>query len=300
MRACLVMVGLGLAGLTACYDFEGDLGNIGFRSNLMVGHEGWNPGYGIASGTEAAFYAAELIGDEDADFVATGSLVSDDLDVTLDEGKTLAIYGSTGTGVVKYRGTRRDRFDVRYATPQSAALHHRNGVHDRVGVALHSEVDGFLVQLRDRDGSLLGYNADDIDLVPDGRVSIWGTSSGHVLSTAGNPGGVTLHHLGIELGYVDVVAVDPSDVVALEVHGVFHGDTLRVAATGRTADGLAVYGLPVSWSWPAEHAALDGEDHSTVAHDVLLLELPEGTHRLMIEAQLDDAGIAATATVSRP
>ncbi len=50
--------------LTACYDFEGDRGVLGFSTNLVAPSVfgGWDPDLPVAGGTTAVFTATRRLG----------------------------------------------------------------------------------------------------------------------------------------------------------------------------------------------------------------------------------------------
>ena len=110
--------------LVGCYEFEGELGQLGFASNLIVQADTpWTPGHPIAAEAEAKFAAvAHLTRDDDEAPQVTASL-SGSL-VPLDPTKGhVALTGEAGDrGRVLFIGEATDRFSVQFAAPARALL----------------------------------------------------------------------------------------------------------------------------------------------------------------------------------
>jgi hypothetical protein len=247
---------------TACYEFEGDQGNLGFDSNLVAPAPPWfhwNPNtFPVARGTTVTVEAAELLSDNSEDPAVSASLTGGEL-VSQAQGSVTFIPGRRKT-VVSWTGETTDSFTVTTAKVRRGGW--SDGMHDkplkRVGVV--TDELQLIPMFVDRKARTLALDWDDLVL------------SGDCLDGQGRPDlppvGQTCTAVATLFGVdasIDVVHVTADQVVSLElVERAFEheGDRLvLLQAVGQTADGLPVLGLPVTWDGPVEPTQDDAGIH---------------------------------------
>lgn len=112
--------------LAGCYEFEGELGQLGFVSSLTVrpAHQGWTPDHPIAAQMPVEVAATERIGHESEEAPQVQAALDGDLiDLDPTEGH-IAFTGEAGdVGRVLFWGEASDRFSVRFHTPTGMALY---------------------------------------------------------------------------------------------------------------------------------------------------------------------------------
>ena len=227
---------IAVCGLVGCYDFGGDAGKVGFRTQLLVDGAPWTPAARVAAGTPIDVVAAGPLDGQERD-LAVSPRVSGDLAITEDRGNTFRVTGRRGA--VRVDGELADHFHVRTAAPER--VHRRHAALDtpvqRVAAGATPEL---YLSLRDGRGRALGH--DPASLVIDGE-------------------GAT--YLGRPVALDPIVTVDAADLVAVELRP-FRLDQLwaelcGVVAVGRTGDGEPVFGPPVTWtlSGPAQQPMPD-------------------------------------------
>lgn len=111
--------------LVGCHEFEGELGTLGFVSNLIVRpDQRWSPAHGVAADSPLEVAAVSIIGVESeerpqVEAAASGSLIA--LDPT---GGDIAITGEAGDrGRLQFWGEAHDRLSIRFAAPVDVALY---------------------------------------------------------------------------------------------------------------------------------------------------------------------------------
>ena len=286
----LVWIAIGLAALTACYDFSGDLDRIGFDSNLVVdGGRPWTPEYGIANASRVEFEAVDIVGDDDDRKPDVTGTVSGRAVQAFVDGRNLGLSGSDVRAVVRFQGELVDHFKVAFRAPDQAELVDVVAAaldHDAIALP---EVFGLLegstrevgVSLHDRRGRSLGYVPADLVLGGEGSVSAWFEDGAYrLVAEAPGTAAIGVDHAGTWISTSRIHVVSADEVVSLHLEGLVRepdGDRLTrgaVWAEGRTADGLPVYGIPVDWTVPA---LFDGDfdvegDTLTLSED----DLPAG------------------------
>jgi len=300
----LLLVG-SLSGLTGCYDFTGDLGRIGFVSNLSVrADQKWDPTHPIASGTRAEFVATAIIGEDSRqDPDVSGTVRGRSLEVEA-SGARVAVTGTGhARGKASFRGEATDRFSFGFSPATRVALV------DPVMAALEEEdldtgsiavVQGATVtlwpELSDARGRTLGWDPDDLEAAADGPVSAWMEGAEVHLAADGRPGArglVDFQLLDTSLSDMEVRVTDAGAVRELEIlTGVAELDdgTLLIAAVvGRLADGTRVHGIDPDWTWTG---AEEIDDEPERGDAIALTLLPDG-EPVEVEASLDDLVVKA-------
>lgn len=259
MRPLSVLLAL-LSLSTACYDFKGDLGRVGFSSNLRLSSGAWTPAHRIASGATAAFAPSEDLANPDAkldDLVA--SVSGHTLTTWVDEGTTF-VSSDRGRGVVAWHGRLSDRFKVDFEDPARAALPDPLAVMlkvedapgERLALITGVPWTGTL-RLADRRGRELGWNPDQVELQATGGVSAW-VEEGSMMVTADGDGEIAIAWMGQPVATVPVRAADAGEVVEIEVFTKVMPEedgteTTAALAVPRLADGTPVWGVDVDWQW---------------------------------------------------
>lgn len=248
---------------TACYEFEGDQGNLGFDSNLVAPVPPWfqwNPSdFPVARGTTVTVKATELLSDHSEDPDVTATLSGGQL-VAQDAGSIQFIPGRRKT-VVSWTGETTDTFTVTTAKVRRGAW--TDGMQpqplDRIGVV--SDDLQLIPVFVDRKARPLGVDWDDlvltgdcVDAQGDTQLPPQGQSCTAVATLFGVDATIDVHHVAVE------------QVVSLElVERPFEHEGERhtlLQAVGRTAEGLPVLGLPVQWEGPVEPAQDDAGIHA--------------------------------------
>lgn len=220
--------------LVGCHDFVGDLGRIGFVSDLRVADSAWTPEHPIASGSTARFLPVSLFdaeGNERTDVEAEeaalrGSTTGRRLTSWTEEGELegpdlLAVTAERGSGWVHFEGIEHDRFELSFV-PAADVVFLRlfeRPVEDERGGEVEIEVEvvvqeGPLVlaageaailalDVVDRRGRSLGWVPDEVDLEATGGVSAW-LDGGGLVVVGDADGAVAVSLLGEELGRVEV------------------------------------------------------------------------------------------------
>jgi hypothetical protein len=255
--------------LVGCHDFEGELGQIGFSSNLILRPgQPWTPDHPIAAENPVEIAAMSLLNhDTDAPPEVEAS-VSERL-ISLDpESGHIAFTGAAGdAGRVHFWGEATDRFSVRFSEPRSAVL---------FPLLSDDPIDTLLIQ--DGGVATLATVINDLWGVPQGYdpalLSFTGCGAEH------DPSGiltlstdtdctleVSLDSLPLLSTSVTLVPADAIDQLELtaEHTETESGRALQVSARAWTADGMEVYGLQPDWS------ASGGTIHWAESNQALLL-----------------------------
>lgn len=220
--------------LVGCHDFVGDLGRIGFVSDLRVAEGAWTPDHAIAGGGTARFLPVSLFDGEgnertdleDEELQLRGSTTGRRLTSWTEEGPTegpglLAVTAERGSGWVHFEGIEHDRFEVSFV-PASEVVFLRllegsgevDGEEEPELVVLDGalELSGgeaalLALDIVDRRGRSLGWVPEEVDLVATGGVSAWLEGGGLVVVGDGS-GELAVSLLGDELGEIAVLVGD--------------------------------------------------------------------------------------------
>jgi hypothetical protein len=289
MTRCLVL-SLGLAALTGCYDFKGDRGALGFSSNLHTAPgRSWTPDAPIASGTRGEFIASERLdsGSERPDVTGSfdGELLSALVRDLVDEdgvprSSAMAVTAKRrGRGTVRYDGEVADQFDVEFAPLDQVVLERADALLDQdAGIAasdwaiVPGKTRSLWPTLLAADGRPLGYRLPDLDASADGSLSAWQDASGVIRVVAegepGEDGEVLVQLRDRTVQRVPFVLADPSEIVSLQLVPLsFSDDTgetaVVVVAVGWLDDDTRLIGLDVEWTWsggPGVRRVTEAED----------------------------------------
>jgi hypothetical protein len=286
------------SSVTGCYDFTGELGRIGFVSNLSVrADQKWDPTHPIASGTRAEFVAVEVVGtgsEEEPD--VTGRVRGRSLEVE-EDGATVAVRGiGRARGTATFRGEARDRFSFGFlpashltlVDPVLAAIAEEDVDTGAVGVVPGATLVLWPEVVGPRD-QVLGWDPEALVPSAGGPVSAWREGAElHFAADgrAGERGTVDLQYLGRTLSEVEVVLAEPDDVEDLEllteVIVLDEGMLVIASVVGRLEDGTRLHGIEPDWSWS------DGEaDDEPERGDALVLGLEHPAAFVDVEADLD-------------
>lgn len=243
--------------LVGCHDFTGELGRIGFLSNLRIsGEEAWTPASPIAAGAFAEVAASErLTGTEDEDRpLAVEGYVGAGLTAAMPalEEAHVAFTGAHGdNGTVRFWGEVDDHFAVRFAQAEQAVLvhpkDHHFGVEPAQGVALVTGEDVVIeVALLGAGGEALGWPRDELQVVGQGGVSAWLEGDAlHLVADA--DGSVFVSVDGVGEWSVPVEAVSAEDIAEVTIEQIRPGpEVAAMAVSWRDAD-TRVFGAAVSW-----------------------------------------------------
>lgn len=297
MYVRIAAVAVALFACTACRDFEGDLGRLGFLSNLQVDAKTkWTPDHPIAAGTRAIFAASEVIGqdDETPDVIGRvdGPLVGEAL-----PDAHLAVSGR-GRGVVWFEGETSDRFEVEFVPAVGASL---ADPAEALGIAAadFALVPGAEVTLSpslyDRRGRQLGYDSEDIDVGATGPVSAW-LQEGvvHVVADgeAGDDGTIAVLHRGKRLRREPITIASPDEIAALEIVTATHvvdGTTIAVfTAVAWLDDDTRLLGVAPDWSFTGI-----AQPETPDRPDQLVLVVPPGAGPVDVRLQVGDRVLTA-------
>ncbi len=236
--------------LLACYDFEGDLGQIGFVSDLKVDHStAWTPEYGVAGSSRPSFYAVAdlLTDDEDAEMPPLSG--DSDLPVISQEPNIVQVDGPRrGSAMVWFEGELADEFELQFRPASELVLVDSTG-EELTEIALVPGVEVSLgVQVRDRWSRPLGWREADLRVEGDDGLSAW-AEGGRVFLLASGEGGLHLDLLNGD-GFVPVQASAPERQGSEIVHEVEGAQVLQYRAW--TADGVRLFGVQPQWPEGAE------------------------------------------------
>ncbi|MCB9668136.1 MAG: hypothetical protein H6734_01565 [Alphaproteobacteria bacterium] len=248
----LVTLPLVLLGLTACFDFAGDRGELGFLTDARLDlHTAWTPAYALAEGTSPRLAVGEILatGQEPKHVQLSVDGGPAREDVVLD-GHGRAVVTAEADGV-------RDRFVARWRPVEALQVGRMLGEDlEEVGV-LPGVPSPLGIGLRDRRGRPLGFRLADLDL--DGTADVW-EDDGLVLVATDTEASVTIGFADLTAS-VTLVPVDP-ETIELTVERLEHdGRCLLVARA--SSEGLPVLDPgPVRWSHTSETSAYAecGED----------------------------------------
>ena len=240
---------------TGCYDFQGELGQLGFSSNLITrSGQSWSPEQPISADTPVEVGATTgltIESDEPprVEAAVAGTLVA--LDPT---GGQIAFTGEAGdSGRVLFWGEATDRFSVRFHDPAQVVLFTPDGT--RLSQAPLTVIEGaevrLLPEVHDAWGQPLGWSAEQLEAHGTHTLSAQSVA-GTILLTATGPGTLSAELDGLPLLQqpIETIAVSEVEHLSLSVHEmVIEQDTLLVVqAQGQTADGSVVHGLNVQWA----------------------------------------------------
>lgn len=202
----LLIAALALAG---CHDFVGDLGQLGFESNLELGGEAWTPEASIAVGSEVEVRATRRMAEDaspedelELEAQATG------LQVVHTSSNHIAFdQGASDTGTVRFTGDVEDHFSVHFAEIATTRLVFAE---QALVPALAADwdltefdlLDGTSVtltaHLESREGHLLGWNPDQLVVETTGPLTARVDESGAILLAVSGTGNATL-----DISYAD-------------------------------------------------------------------------------------------------
>ncbi|MBW1879136.1 MAG: hypothetical protein JRJ84_12295 [Deltaproteobacteria bacterium] len=294
----LLLVGC-LSGVTGCYDFTGDLGRIGFVSNLSVrADQKWDPTHPIASGTRAEFVAVEIIGkDSEEEPDVTGRVRGRSLEVE-EDGPEVAVTGAGhARGKVSFRGDATDRFSfgfspasrVTLVDPVLAAMEEEDVDTGAIAVVRGATLT-LWPEVTDARGRVLGWDPDDLEPSAMGPISAWREGAEvHITADgrAGARGLVDFQLLGASFSELEVLVADMDAIQELEILTEvteFDEGTLVIASVvGRLEDGTRLHGIAPDWSWTGGEEVDDAPKRG----DVIVLGFEHGAVFTEVEADLN-------------
>jgi hypothetical protein len=274
----LLALSLALVSLTACHQFTGDAGALGFASNLKVdGMVDWSPRQPVASGTHVRVAATELLhpseGQSTEDPQVVGR-VTGNVDVAATDEPSVVAFTGVGrtSATVRFVGDAEDWFTARFAPVVVGGLSPEPALLDRdLAAADLALVPGSTAalcpSLTDRRGRSLGYDPADLTVDASGAVSAWLDADGLVHLAAdggdGEAGTVALAWKGRTVWEGDVAIVDASaaDDLTITTHAFpsGDGDLVPIAVIAAWADGARLLGAPIEVT--AAHA-LDQDENA--------------------------------------
>ena len=197
--------------LVGCHEFEGELGSLGFISDLIIRpNQHWDPAHGVAADSPMEIMAVSIIGVEseerpEVEASASGSLIA--LDPTTGD---IALTGAAGDrGRLSFWGEARDRFSVRFVAPASVALYPPMGDTELSEVLLRAAMPVALYpEIHDAWGQPLGWSSELLEVSGCGAAV---ASNGSILLD-GEDCTLTISLDGLTLETIPVAAVEREDV----------------------------------------------------------------------------------------
>jgi hypothetical protein len=231
--------------LLACYDFEGELGQIGFVSDLRIDHRtAWTPEYGVAGRTQPSFYAvADLTAEDEGEEMPVLQAASD-REFLAEEDNLIKLLGPRrGSVEVWFEGELQDEFEVDFRPADEVVLIDSAGEElSEIALVPGAEV---ALGLRVLDGFSrpLGWREPDLSVEGDDGISAW-TEGGRVYLVGAAEGGLHMDLLHGD-GFVPVEVGGPSRQDIEIVHETEDAQVLQHRAW--TEDGVRLFGVAPQW-----------------------------------------------------
>ncbi len=271
MKHTLILT-LALAG---CHDFEGELGALGFVSNLITRPgQPWTPQAAIAAGTPLEVAASALLTHDSDEAPRVEAAISGDLIALDPTDGDLALTGEAGDhGRLLFWGDATDRFSVRFAEPAAAVLYASDESAQTDIRILSDAVVTLSPEIQDAWGRPLGFSPAQLEV------------SG-CPAEVGEGGGIRLHAAdclldialdGIPLARLPITAVPPADIdtLTLSTERLEQDPEPLIRVQAWTVDGEEILGIVPEWRAEAE---------AVPAGDALLLPV---TATGSVSAELD-------------
>lgn len=231
--------------LLACYDFEGDLGHLGFVSDLRVDHRtAWTPEYGVAGRSNPSFYAVADLTAEEEDAEVPPLWGASDREHVAEDNNVLRVLGPRrGSAEVWFEGPVEDEFELRFRPADELVLVDSIGEElAEIAVVPGAEVP-LGVRVLDGFSRPLGWREPDLSVEGDDGVSAW-TEGGRVYVVASSEGGLHLDLLHGD-GFTPVTVGAPAHQEVEIVHEDGEHEILRHRAW--TEEGVRLFGVPAQW-----------------------------------------------------
>ena len=238
--------------VAGCHEFEGELGQLGFISNLIIQPgQDWTPDNAIATETSVTVFAsAFLTRESDQAPQVEASLSSSLIELDSEEGH-IAFTGDAGdNGRVMFWGEATDRFSVRFHDPAEMVLYVPGRDEPTLEMVVMKGAEVLLhPEIVDAWDEPLGWSPALLEV--DGCQASR-SDSGVLLLKASAPCTITADLDGLPLLEQPVAVVSEADVVSLtltaEIIEDDNDERLIVHARGWTEDGVEVLGIHPEWS----------------------------------------------------
>lgn len=250
MRAHLVVLAGALCSLPGCYDFAGDLGRIGFLTNLTVDGAPWTPASPIADGANFGFDIGEYINRTDGDNLhVTESVRGAAKPAIVTKDGTIWTGRTGGRARFIYSGDVYDEFTVRFADVDHGVVLPEPGS-PAEPLAMVSGTDAAAwVGLRGPRGQRIGFDPRELTAESAGAVSAWVDDGDLHLSADGDPGEsgtVTVRYGDRVVATVPVAVIDPADIASTRAARTCDNCATWLV-TAHDADGARVIGDGLTW-----------------------------------------------------
>lgn len=251
MRARLVVLTGALCTLTGCYDFAGDLGKIGFFTNLTVDGQPWSPTAPIAAGARFAVGVADYLDRDDDDNLHVVESVRGAARPAVVTPEGTLWSGQDGARArFIYSGDVYDEFTVRFvAVDHGTVLAEPGTAAEPLAMLAGSDAVAW-VGLRGARGQRLGYDRNELTAASDGAVSAWVADGDLHLSADGDPGEsgtVTVRYGDRVVATMPVAIIDASDLAATRAKRTCDKCETWLVVTHDT-DGARVIGDGLTWN----------------------------------------------------
>lgn len=247
-----------MMALLGCHDFVGELGRIGFVSNLqMHALSPWSPEQPIAAGSFVKIMAQQRMNSDSTEPpVVQGAASGDLVQMAAEEDRVVEFTGGSGDrGTVRFWGELDDQVHVRFAPAETALVSHiwdsnlDTALQDELTV-VPGETVILKVSLFSAQDEALGWPEDSLQVTGERGVSAW-MDGAAVNIVADGEGALHLSVPGVGQWTIPVYTAHIDELVALTFSPTFLGATLQ--ASGWLADGTRLFGVPVSWPGQEEH-----------------------------------------------
>lgn len=253
----VLFVAAALCALTACYDFTGESGRLGFSSDATLdGLHPWTPDRALAVGAEPTLAVTELIATGETPDRSTLSTSRSIRALPDDEG--WVISGDDGWIGAEADGVR-DDLHVRRAKPRTAVFLDPGSMEplpiDEAAV-LVGQPTWIAFSLLDRTGAPLGWVAEQLDVGVHGALTASTERSLEITAHTSGPAELNVRWPNGPSAHLQVSAIDADAIDRIEVLEVDRAE--GCAAVARAwADELPVLGVDAfTWEHTDERGAV--------------------------------------------